>query len=243
MIDLRYPNITGSTPQEQMVQMRSYLHQLVDQLQWAMTTIETKNTDSIVVSSSSHKSTAEAPKQGTVDTAATFEAVKAYIIKSADIVDAYYEEIGERLVSEYRALSEFGEFEQKTTQDIVTNSEKVTQLFTNVQEIESDIETTFKKLDVSAHIRSGELYQDQGVPVYGLEVGEIITRDGNEEFNKYARFTSDRLSFYDQNDEEIAYISDYKLHITHVEIKGTAQLGAFLLDTTNGFTLKWVGRG
>lgn len=31
---IRYPNITGKTPEEQIVQMRSYLHQLVDQLNW-----------------------------------------------------------------------------------------------------------------------------------------------------------------------------------------------------------------
>ena len=64
-----------------------------------------------------------------------------------------------------------------------------------------------------------------------------------EVFNKYARFTAGRLSFYDKNDIEVAYISDYKLYITNAEIKGTLKLGAFLIDTSKGFRLKWVGRG
>lgn len=34
--ELRYPNITAQTEKEQLVQLRSYLHQLVDQLQYAL---------------------------------------------------------------------------------------------------------------------------------------------------------------------------------------------------------------
>jgi hypothetical protein len=79
--------------------------------------------------------------------------------------------------------------------------------------------------------------------VYGLEIGQRNKIDGEEVFNKYARFTSDRLSFYDQNDTEIAYISDYKLHINHAEVLGTLKIGGYLIDTTKGLTFKWVGRG
>ena len=34
--NIRYPNITGSTPSEQLTQVKSYLHQLVDQLNYAL---------------------------------------------------------------------------------------------------------------------------------------------------------------------------------------------------------------
>lgn len=39
--EFRYPNITGTTPQEQIAQIKSYLHQLVEQLQWSMNNIDT----------------------------------------------------------------------------------------------------------------------------------------------------------------------------------------------------------
>ncbi|MGM9550232.1 MAG: hypothetical protein ACI3V5_10385 [Faecousia sp.] len=42
MMNIRYPNITGKTPEEQLSQMRSYLHQLVDQLNWALSVLESK---------------------------------------------------------------------------------------------------------------------------------------------------------------------------------------------------------
>ena len=242
MLNLRYPNITGSNPTEQMAQMRSYLHQLVDQLQWAMGNIETNNTSSVVVSSPATPKSAEAPKQ-TLDAKAAFDAVKPYIIKSADIVSAYYDEIGERLSGEYLAISDFGTFQAQTTQDIISTSTNIEHIFTNIQKIESDIDTNFKELDVRANINWGIVDEKNGVPVYGLEIGQRNTIDDEEVFNKYARFTADRLSFYDQNDAEIAYISDYKLYITHAEVTGTLQLGGYLVDTTNGLAFKWVGRG
>ena len=81
------------------------------------------------------------------------------------------------------------------------------------------------------------------IPVYGIEVGQRNTVNGVEVFNKFARFTADRLSFYDQSGEEVAYISDFKLYITNAEVTGTLKLGGFLIDTSKGFTLKWAGRG
>jgi hypothetical protein len=113
-----------------------------------------------------------------------------------------------------------------------------------MQHIITDVENLEHSLiGVNAHIRSGLLkYDDEGVPIFGLEIGQKNTIDNEEVFNKYARFTSDRLSFYDQNDTEVAYISDYKIHITHAEVAGTLKLGGYLVDTTRGLTFKWVGR-
>ena len=62
-------------------------------------------------------------------------------------------------------------------------------------------------------------------------------------FNKYARFTSDRLTFYDKNNTEVAYISDYKLYIRNVEITETSKIGGFVDTVTanGGIVTKWVG--
>ena len=40
MMGLRYPNITGEDPQKQLEQMKSYLFQLVDQLNYALEQLE-----------------------------------------------------------------------------------------------------------------------------------------------------------------------------------------------------------
>lgn len=241
-VDLRIPNISpNASEREQLVQIRSYLFQLVEQLQWAMNNIETSQTNTVVTTSKG--STATAP-QAAIDSQATFDAIKYLIIKSADIVEAYYEEINKKLVSEYVAVSDFGEFREQGVQEIIANSTEIEQFFTNIQELTSEIEDiNFKMFEVNAHIKSGLLYEEDGIPVYGLEIGQKNTVDGVETFNKYARFTADRLSFYDQNDAEVAYISNYKIHITHAEVTGTLKLGGYLVDTTNGLAFRWEGRG
>lgn len=40
MTNIRYPNITGKTPEEQIKQMESYMRQLVDQLNYLLNMIE-----------------------------------------------------------------------------------------------------------------------------------------------------------------------------------------------------------
>lgn len=40
MSALRYPNITGATQAEQLAQIKSYLHQLVRELNWQLEQLE-----------------------------------------------------------------------------------------------------------------------------------------------------------------------------------------------------------
>ena len=241
--ELRMPSITGSSEREQLAQIKSYLYQFIPQLQWALNTLDTTAAANYVVSQTP-KSIASKPATAT-DPEVAFDALKPLIIKSADIFQAYYEEISSRLTSEYVAQSDFGTFVEQNEQTINQTSIDIEQLFSNLQQIITDIENlNFTLAEVNAHIKSGILYYDgNGIPVYGLEIGQKTTVDGEEVFNKYARFTSDRLSFYDQNDSEVAYVSDYKLYITNAEITGKLKLGAFQIDTTKGFNLKYVGRG
>ena len=37
---IRYPNITGKTPEEQLAQLKGYLYQLVDQLNYLLSTTD-----------------------------------------------------------------------------------------------------------------------------------------------------------------------------------------------------------
>lgn len=248
MVDLRLPNIKGANEREQLKEMQSYMYQLVEQLQYALNTIESSSSNPSPSSSPIVRVIPSSPVAtmslgGLSEEQATFQAIKPLIIKSAEIVNAYYEEINRRLESVYVAQSEYGSFSEQTSQDIYDNSTETNRVFTNLQKIITDIEDiNFTLVDVRAHIKSGLLYTENGIPVYGVEVGQKSTLDGVEVFNKYARFTSNKLSFYDKNDTEVAYISDYKLYITHAEVTGTLKLGGYLVDTSKGVTFKWVGR-
>ena len=238
-IDIRLPNINATTEAGQLSQIRSYLYQFAEQLKWALNAMESgtgTGMDTNVPTSSGSGSTTEDP-------ATTFNSIKSLIIKSADIVEAYYEEINQRLEGEYVAQSDFGTYSEKTTSDIVANSKAITQNYNNVQTLAKTVDGLYDKIiDTSAYIKTGLLYyEDSGEPVYGLEIGQTNTVDGVDTFDKFARFSSDRLSFYDQNDTEVAYISDYKLFITNAEVTGALTLGKYRINTASGLAFKWVG--
>lgn len=97
----------------------------------------------------------------------------------------------------------------------------------------------------NAYIRTGLLYETgAGVPVYGLEVGQTNNINGQDVFSKFARFSADRLSFYDRNDTEVAYISDYKLYINTAEITGRLQFGSrfqVFYQAGAGMIFKYMG--
>ena len=114
-----------------------------------------------------------------------------------------------------------------------------------VKETANVLNTTI--LETQAHIKTGIIdtrVDENGneFPVIGIEIGQIDTANGNEVLRRFARFTSGKLSFYDQNNIEIAYISNYKLYITNAEITGTLKLGGFIVDTSGGLRIKWAGR-
>ena len=430
-VDIRLPHITGLTEKEQLKQINTYLFQLAEQLQWALNNADTSSHTVIIKEQPISVTPSSAGANGRMvqdDALTTFAALKPLIIKSAEIVEAYYEEINKRLEGLYVAQSDFGTFVQQTSQAIEQTSTSTTQRFenmqviitgldgnlgslegdllnisteisytqrdienlnSNIEEIDSNVvslsgnvstldtslkvvegtvntlDTTLKAVEgnvtnldsnlksvegnvtnldnnlktvegavggldtnlkavetdlndtkvgigsslesiseevgvidkdlqgvkagvekdigdltdevgkvdtkledaksalnsdlgklkdsldalnsliveVNARIKSGLLYyDDNGIPVYGLEVGQMNTVNGVEVFNKFARFTAGRLSFYDNNGTEVAYISDYKIYITHAEVTGTLKLGGYLVDTSNGVTFKWVGR-
>lgn len=277
MIDIRYPQITGKTEKEQLMQIKSYLYQIVPQLQIALENLATKEGTSTTPSSAKDRYS-----QGIVgvptDPQETFNSIKALIIKSADIVNAYYEEISRKLDGEYVAVSDFGIFRENTTSTITEDSTKINNLFTSVQEIIDGTSTTFGSLseemsdikkglddaktdiqgslatlasgiegvntrikEVTANVKTGHLYDDsQGTPIYGVEVGQTVTENGEEVFNKFARFTADRLSFYNAHGHEVAYISDNKLYINDAEINGTLTIGRYIIDSSNGLAFKRI---
>ena len=241
MTNFRYPNITGVSDREQLAQVRSYLHQLVDQLNNAALT--GGGTAGPVVYKGAGGA-ATSPEKEALD---TFNSIKSLIIKSADIVTAWYDQVNMRLDGVYVAQSEFGSYAEQTSQQIQANSSGISSLYTNLQAIVSELEGVENAvIEVNAHIKSGLLYYgEDGAPVYGLEIGQRNEIDGQEVFNKFARFTADRLAFYDQNDNEVAYISDRKLYITHVEVKGSFLMGGFTdtVQADGSVVTKWIGMG
>ena len=238
-IQIPMPNITASDDARRLRQIQGYLYRMAGQLQWAFDTLEGTGSVSGAVTAQPQA----APKS---DPASAFGQIKNLIIKSADIVESYSQEITRRLEGIYVAQSEFGAFREETALELEADSQGLRQLYTHVQAITDTVEGLYDSaLATNAYLKSGLLdSKSDGTAVYGLEIGQTNSIGGETVFDKFARFTADRLSFFDSNDVEVAYISDYKLYITNAEITGSLWLsGRFKICYNGGLAFQWIGGG
>ena len=244
-IDIRFPNITAPTAEGQMAQMQSYMHQLVQQLNWALNTIgdaQSGNTSNVVINDSNEDIS---PKEAED----TFNSIKALIIKSADIVRAYEETIKTNFNGEYFADSDFGTYLEQTSRSIEENSNYTDEVYTKVETItnasgdgkldnlEKDVNTT------NAYIKRGLLgYHDRlKKDVYGIAVGQT----DNGAYKRYAWFIAEGLCLFDDNDNEVAYVSQNKLFIKDAHFIGDVffggREGVYKADTSDGIAFTWIG--
>ena len=231
--------ITGSG-QEQLRQIQSYLFRLSQELELALGTVD-KQLLTLRDTAAQTERTVRAVSESQ-NPKAQFSSLKALIIKSADIVNAYYEEISRKLSGEYVAQSDYGTFRQETRQEIRENSQEITRAFSNMQVIEDTLaELNGAVTQVNAWIKTGKLGEDQdSVPIYGVEIGQQTEKDGIVAFQKFARLLADRLSFFDRNGLEVSYIGEESMHITRAEVSalaagdasaGKLQMGEYLWFT------------
>lgn len=234
-IELRFPNITAPTSDGQVAQMKSYMHQLVQQLNWALNTVDEAaqgNTSSVVMSKQSEDMSPE-------EAANTFNSIKSLIIKSADIVKAYEETIFTDFNGRYFAESDFGTFIEETNRTVKENSKGVEEYYSNIQTITGGLDEVRKEvISTNAYIKRGYLGDVDGKPIHGIAVGET---DKNGVYKNYAWFTANKLSFFDESGNEVAYISANKLHITDAVFLGTVQFGGYKMDTSDGLAFTWIG--
>lgn len=254
-MNFRYPNITNTSPSEQLAQIKNYLYQLVEQLNTEAKSevSEEKQIMGLGISVPNNSASGGGTEQG-LTSKSTFSQIKSLIIKSADIVDAYYEEINKKLKSEYVAESEFGSYRYEAEQAISGNASNIQQIFASIQEIQGALDQT---IETNASIRSGLLFVvgdetleeelgqplENGTEVYGLEIGQRTTVNGTEVFNKFARFTSYGMTLYDKNGNLTAYITDRKMNIPNAAIKNSMTRGGFkeTLNSDGSSVERWVG--
>lgn len=150
------------------------------------------------------------------------------------------EAITTQVENRFFTKSEAETLENRVSAQITTSAENVTEIFSesftkfseDLSSVGGEISELISSLDV--YIRRGEL--EEGV--YGIEIGR-------SDSNVKARFTNDKLSFY-QGIVEVAYISGSSLYITNAEILdclriGNSNDGFFLFDvTSNGLEVRWT---
>lgn len=149
------------------------------------------------------------------------------------------EEILSQVENIYSAKTDLGDLEERISSQISQTAEGITETFSeslssfseDLSSVGGEVKELASSLDV--YIRRGEL--EEGV--FGIEIGR-------SDSNIKARFTNDRLSFY-QGLSEVAYISGSNLYIIRAEILdylkiGNETDGYFTFDVSeNGLEVMW----
>lgn len=247
-VDLRLPNITATTTEGQISQMRSYIMQLAEQLNWAFNSISNGET------MSSYKEAQASSVDSQEKTAQnTFSDIKALIIKSADIVEAYYKEFGVLLESEgkYLAVSDFGTYYEESSKTLVDKYDSIEEQYKNLQAVVDSMGELVGEISTNALIKSGLLKrvtigEVDGVPLYGIEVGQTVEdeKTGEVIYNKLAQLSSDGLELYSDPSSSVptAIFKHNTMYIPNAEISETLKIGGYRIKTSNGLSFKWEGR-
>lgn len=188
---------------------------------------------------SQYKQMSEAIQSNVTKTEELSTSVEDYKRTTDSKITQQAESITSQISETYATKNEVNGLEDRVESKIVQTSTNITDNFNksftylsdDISTVGGNVKEFISELDV--YIRRGELEPD----IYGIEIGR------SDSLIK-ARFTNDRLSFY-QGTSEVAYISQNNLYITRAEVLdylkiGNTSQGFFIFDSTeNGLEVKW----
>lgn len=234
---LAYPSIAGKTSGEQLESMRRYLCTLTDQLNladWSAGAVLQEVSRAIDADS--------LPDAERKTQLGNFEQLKALIIKTADYAAANSESFKTQLSGNYVAVSDFGKYWQEATMTIDGNEFGIRQLYDYAAGINNDFTVKSQQ-----YVKTGLLYYNGAVPVYGVGVGNIettVTKDGetvvDQAKNELVTVTPGKVTFW-QGGDEIAYLSAKKLHFPSGTLEATdAKLSGTLTAASGSVIGPWT---
>lgn len=230
-------------------QMHTWMFQLAEQLNVALNSIDSGNMTEIARQALEGTSAKQALSE---DLNSQREQLKALIIKTADIVRNEFDAQYKQFQSDYVAQSEFGVYQENVTRQIEDTAHGTVENYAADINLESYLKDSVDfsqwKAETNGFIRKGYIYEEDGVPVLGIAIGQdIITgyiKDGIEQFDvsnsNLGFFTSKGLEFY-VNGLKVATFTNEAMLITDAKISGKLTIGNWEISQHKGLTFKWIG--
>ncbi len=248
---IEHPPELAEDRAEQARQLYAYLYRLSEALRVSETQLQDRSQVENIVA----KAIAENEKNASSGDA--YVNLRSLIVKNAEIVRVAMDMLRADLNTTTEAISsQFGTLQETINSQIVATAEAIVQQYAFDSRIQALDEAMAGFSDYQVHtegfIRSGFVdYREDGTPIIGIAIGqgltstteiidgvayEHISRDQNCAF-----YTSEKLSFR-VNGTEVAYFSNNKLHVNEMEVGSRMTIGGkWLIDTTSGFTIDWIG--
>lgn len=240
-MNIRFPEISALSDSERISQIHDYLFTLAKELNFALRDIESGNAV-LTLNGTMAKENNEEKEQKSKNAEEIFATIKPLIIKNADIVDVYSEEINKKLSGYYVASSEFGKYKAETDANFKVTSQSINQYYENIQLIESNFAPGTDKAIVqttNATITTGLVGEDdKGTPLYGMEVSTIT----NGKTFASARFLSTGVIIYDESGNEALIITDNTITAKNINVSTSFTVGGMRITAVGKvITGKYVG--
>ena len=240
MSHIALPQRPTGTLTEQVARQYAYLFQMAQQLNVALQQTET------ALQQAAQRTDGKQAAQ-----TQQYHTLKSLIVKTAAQVQQEMDTLAVQLKGSYVAASEFGSYIEQLSSYIEANPDALTQYYSFASDLRANTEavsTAFAdyKASTEGYIRTGIVYYDGAVPVYGVAVGQNLTAtevDGVqvvEQNNFRATYTANKLSFW-QDAEEVAYVSNNRLYITNITVLGSITAGQWNISSDGGLKFRWMG--
>jgi hypothetical protein len=245
------PRFVGE-PEAQLGQMHTWLYQMVEQLNVAMSVVQAQESAAAVQQSQNGGS--DTGTVTTEDLNNQRDQLKSLIIKTASTVRVELQREIKRMESSYLALSDFGEYREEISREIEDTASGTIESYAASIGLESYIKDSADlkewAAETNGYIRKGFIYRNEAdVPVLGIAIGQnittkAVTTDGLEQLEvsnqNMGFFTSEGLEFY-VNGLRVAFFRNDGMEINNATITGRLRIGNWEISHTDGLEIKWIG--
>ena len=216
-LNVEYPNITGANQAEEIASIKSYLYRLADSLNLAETGAAG------VMRELSAAMSADLSRESK-ERVSEYGSLRALVVKTAEsTVSECSESIAKEFSSRFIARSDFGTLTEELSQTVTENSAGIERLFGYTAGINSRDEASV--LSTKQYVKTGLLYYENGVPVYGVGVGLLDTtlQSGNTVIdisrNRLLAVTPTGIDFWESG-SKIASVNSGALYLPAAVITG-----------------------
>ena len=249
-ITLTAPPYSG----EDLKAVYSYLYTLHEELSAGLNHLTAENFSGDTAAALAELGDGGVAKQAEKAVARQTESLRSLIIKTSDTVEAEMQALRETLSSSYVAQSEFGIYKEQAQNRLEATAQGIVQEFTYNSETtplqEGMVSFNAYMVQTKAYIKTGLLYVEDNVPVYGVAVGQDLaaqtytldgeTVEGIQKGAAMAMFTASELSFWNQN-SKIAWFSNQELHISRATVERAFTIGRCRAVVESGGLIRWEG--
>ena len=194
-----YPNLSG-TVDNQLLQLKSYLYQVADQLNYSFENEETR----------SQALREETVLQVEESVSPALDSVKSMIIKTADEIKVNTQKEVETLSGSIEAVSEeFGTFVGEYDATITRTEERFTDVFNRIETVNGQI------YNYNTYIITGHLFDIDGKSYDGIAIGTNLAPDADDNIvgDTLIAITPDELSVW-RNRVKIGYFTGDRFKVT-----------------------------